>query len=264
MTIAPSVLNYMVGKGKTYFDRRDSDGNLTGERDLGNNPTFSATPSVETLDHYSSMRGIKLKDLSINVSADMALKFTLDEINVDNLLIGLYGDEIVYETQGDGNAGGEALTARMSKYVKLEFRKLQADSVTVTSSDGATTYIEDTDYSVDYVIGRIFTISTGNIADGQALLADYIYQQASYPKIEAMTDLEIEGFIRFVGDCSQGCDYEIDVWRAKLRVGGDINFISEEWNNIEFNIEVLEDTDDHPDSPYMDVIELSGDTAPES
>ena len=262
--IAPNTLNYMVGKGKVYFDRLDGNENPTGELDLGNDPTFALNLANEDLVHYSSMEGVKKKDKSAIISTDLTLKFTLDEINVENLVLAMFGDAVEYVTQGDGNAVDEAITARHSRWVKLDYRKVTEGTVVVTDSTGAVTYTLTTDYTLDLVTGRIFTVATGAIADGEALLVDYTYEEAAYPAVYPATNAKVEGLLRFIGDCTFGFDYEIVLWKVKLSVSGDIGFIGDDWAQIEFTGEVLDDSANHPNNPYGIVIDIEGDTASES
>jgi hypothetical protein len=266
---SPNTLNYMVGKGKVYFDEFDANGNQTGELDLGNDPSFNNNPTTETLDHYSSMEGVKLKDKSANISTDVNITFTLDEINIDNLNIALFGNGIHYVAQGDGNAVDEAMVARLGKWVKLGGadivrRNLTAGTVVVTNAAGTITYVEGTDYAVDYEIGRIFTIIGGAIADAQNILVDYTWGAQSLPAVYPATNVDKEGLLRFVGNSTFGFDYEVVYWRVKLKVTGDIGLISEEWANIEFEAEVLADTANHPDNPYGIWYDSEGDITVES
>ncbi|OGK08974.1 MAG: hypothetical protein A2Y63_05645 [Candidatus Riflebacteria bacterium RBG_13_59_9] len=87
----PSTANYIIGKGILSFDRWDQDGLPTGMRDLGNAPNFTITPTVEMLDHFSSREQLKKKDLTVNISAGLTVKFTLDEFDKENLAIALFG-----------------------------------------------------------------------------------------------------------------------------------------------------------------------------
>lgn len=264
MPLAPDVLNYLIGKGEVYFDRFDTNGNSTGERHLGNAPSFAATPTEEDLDHYSSMQGVKFKDLSAIISTDLTYKFSLDEPNIDNLLEALKGAEVVYTSQGDGNINNEVMVARVNRWVKLNRMKITAGTVVVTNAAGTVTYQLNTDYRVDYTVGRIFTISGGNIANGQSLRIDYTHEEAAYPTVYPSTQLKIEGLLRFVGNPDYGNQYMWTAWKVKLTITGDIPMVSEEWAQIEFEAEVLDDSENHPSSPYGEVLELSGDTAVES
>jgi len=247
---AANVLNYMIGKGKVYFDRHDANGVSTGELHLGNDPVFAETPTVEVLDHFSSMEGIKKKDLSVNLSVGITLKFTLDEISIANLNLALQGDGIKYITQVAGNQVNEPITSHIGKYIKLSRRKLTAGTVNVTNVAGTITYIEGVDYEVDYTTGRILIIIGGTIAENQTLHIDYGYDAYTIPVIKPMTNTKVEGLLRFVGNCTHGPNYDSVFWRVKLQASGDINFISDDWAQMEFTAEVLDDSINHPDSPY--------------
>ena len=120
---APSTDNYMVGKGKLYFDRHDADGNSTGELDLGNDPVFALTPDNELLPHLSSMEGVKKKDKNAVIASNLNGKFTLDEPNIDNLILALSSNAVEYLNQGDGNQVNEPVTCFTGRWVKMLRRK---------------------------------------------------------------------------------------------------------------------------------------------
>ncbi|MEO0250055.1 MAG: hypothetical protein ABIN58_11130 [candidate division WOR-3 bacterium] len=86
----PSTENYTIGKGVLYFDRHVN-GVPSGMRDLGNAPNFTLTVTPEILDHFSSREGLKKKDKSVVVSLALGGKFTLEEYDIDNLALALYG-----------------------------------------------------------------------------------------------------------------------------------------------------------------------------
>lgn len=87
MPTSPSVLNYFIGKGTLSFT--PSGGSA---RALGNAPTFEVVPTIEKLDHFSSMEGIKSKDRSVTVSVSGTVNIVLDEITKENLAMALFGD----------------------------------------------------------------------------------------------------------------------------------------------------------------------------
>ena len=88
--MAGSTANLLIGKGVLSFDRYVN-GLPTGMTDLGNAPNFSLTLSPETLDHFSSREGLKKRDLSVVVSVTLGGKFTLEEYEINNLALALYG-----------------------------------------------------------------------------------------------------------------------------------------------------------------------------
>lgn len=84
---SPAVANYFVGKGvvQTKFD---------GEADwhyVGNVPEFEFSPTLETLEHFSSMAGVKAKDLTIILSRGGTIRIVMEELIARNLAMFLLG-----------------------------------------------------------------------------------------------------------------------------------------------------------------------------
>jgi hypothetical protein len=85
---------------------------------------------------------------------------------------------LFYETySGESGATGtvtdEAVTADLNAYVALANKRLTPGTVVVTNSGATATYVEGTDYLIDYANGQLKAIAT--ITDGQALKVDYEY-----------------------------------------------------------------------------------------
>jgi hypothetical protein len=81
MPTAPNVQNYHIGKGIVSFKE-------TGQSvftDLGNAPSFTYSPTVEKLEHFSSREGVKTKDFTAITQVGATITFTLDEITGNNL-----------------------------------------------------------------------------------------------------------------------------------------------------------------------------------
>jgi hypothetical protein len=86
--LSPNTGNYVVGKGIVTFKK-------AGEvdfRHLGNVPSLEFTPSLETLAHFSSMEGVRSKDLEIVLEKTGELVLTLEEWTAENLGLALLGD----------------------------------------------------------------------------------------------------------------------------------------------------------------------------
>lgn len=86
-TTSPNVDNIQVGKGVVSFKRT---GSLT-YRDLGNVTEMAITPSMETLDHFSSREGVRKKDKTIIIEKQATVSFTLEEITPENVALQLLG-----------------------------------------------------------------------------------------------------------------------------------------------------------------------------
>jgi hypothetical protein len=81
MPTSPNVHNYHIGKGIVSFKETGA----STYTDLGNAPSFVYTPAVEKKEHFSSREGVKTKDFTAITSLAATIKFTLDEINGQNL-----------------------------------------------------------------------------------------------------------------------------------------------------------------------------------
>jgi len=56
-------------------------------QDLGNAPSVEVEVTEETLDHFSSRTGLKLKDKSVVLESGYMVNFELDELSVKNLQV---------------------------------------------------------------------------------------------------------------------------------------------------------------------------------
>lgn len=85
--------NYVVGKGKVYFDRfLDGSKTKTGERYFGNTPGFSLGQEEESLEHFNSDEGLRVKDASVTLSQDTSATLECDNISTENLALWWLGD----------------------------------------------------------------------------------------------------------------------------------------------------------------------------
>ncbi len=68
----------------------------------------------------------------------------------------------------------ESFTSNHDTWVDLSTKPIDMQqSVVVTTDPAATTYVEDTDYIIDYAQGRIQVLSTGGMANSTGFLIDY-------------------------------------------------------------------------------------------
>lgn len=135
--------NYVVGRGRVYFDRmKDGSKQLTGERYFGNTPEFSLSMSSTDLDHYSSESGVKEKDASITLTQDTSGTIVCDNISAENLALWFLGESLNTIV---GAAVGETQQARVQRGTYIQLGTSEAmpqghgdvDNVTI-SNTGAT------------------------------------------------------------------------------------------------------------------------------
>lgn len=96
---SPNIVNYTVGKGAVFI-------RISGEtnfRHIGNCPVFTFTPTIEKLEHFSSLTGVKTKDRTEILSKSGTLKITFEEMTPENLRIALLSSAPTNGSGGDQN-----------------------------------------------------------------------------------------------------------------------------------------------------------------
>ena len=69
----------------------------------------------------------------------------------------------------------ESFTSSFDVAVALAHTEITSGSEVVTTTDGLTTYVKDTDYTMDYPNGTITVLSTGSMLDATEYYIDYTY-----------------------------------------------------------------------------------------
>jgi hypothetical protein len=75
----------------------------------------------------------------------------------------------------------ESFTSDHDTAVSLDNVAILQYSETVTTTDGATTYVRGTDYTMTYSTGKITVDSTGSMSDSTAYEIDYLYRETGNP-----------------------------------------------------------------------------------
>lgn len=101
MAVSPNTENYTLGRGRLYFAPYDSNGNMLGERALGNAPAFTFSLATEKLEHFSSMTGLKVKDKTVVTQVTPSVSFTLDEMSEDNVEMLFMGESTTVSQSAD-------------------------------------------------------------------------------------------------------------------------------------------------------------------
>ena len=91
----------------------------------------------------------------------------------DQSPVRIYYEKFAGETGYTVTVTDEAVTADTGVWVQLDNQRLTPGTAVITTSPAGTTYVEGTDYVIDYELGQFMALSGGGIADAAALLADY-------------------------------------------------------------------------------------------
>lgn len=251
MAINTAYDQYKLGKGRFYFAQTQGDGTLGPYRFIGNVPAFSLTPSSDSLEHVSSIGGINVKDREIQTSNDLAIAFTTDNMSRENQAL-WSGGTVDTVTQTSLTAQTETVAAPKVKKGFL-YTVGAADTgrglkdITVTSiTQGATTLVLGTDYSVNTRTGFIALLTTGAATEGTAMTITYNVA-ASSKDIVANRALSITGAVRFESDnpdTGTGVSNEEHFLpRVRLSADGDWGLIGDDWQSFGFSGTVLQLSD---------------------
>lgn len=105
----PDVRNLVVGKANVYFTPEG--GTYPDNRvHMGNVTDANFEPTIETLEHFSSMAGVRLRDRVEALQKTALLSLTIEEMTPGNLAIASLG---TVETDSDGNVIITGLTENL-------------------------------------------------------------------------------------------------------------------------------------------------------
>jgi hypothetical protein len=116
--VSPDVQNLAVGKGFILFKPTE----VVNYYHVGNVPTFTFTPKITTLDHFSSMEGTRLKDLSITLEKSGEVKMDMEELTARNLAMLVLGD-VTLDVDGNPTVSifsRDSLTGALKYYATNE------------------------------------------------------------------------------------------------------------------------------------------------
>lgn len=246
--------NYTLGRGEIYFARRDPNGRLGGERYLGNTPEFNTNFESETLDHFSSDRGIREKDASVILQINRTGSLITDNISPANVALFFFGSEaaltIAQATVADEQVGITDIGVEKGMFYQLGAtpnnpsgaRGLIYPGSAGTAfalKKGASTLVAGTDYVVNAELGRVEILEgSSTVQDGDVLTATYTVAASTRSRIISGSS-PVEGALRFIAQNPTGKNIDYYMPSVKLSPNGDYALKSDEWQQIPFNVEIL-------------------------
>lgn len=117
---------------------------------------------------YSVMRSIIAQAFPELVAANL-----FDFGIADSSPTRIYFETYAGESGSSATITDENVVAALGGWAALANKRLRPGTVVVTNSGATVTYVEGSDYVIDYAEGRVMALAT--ITDGQALKVDYTY-----------------------------------------------------------------------------------------
>jgi hypothetical protein len=205
------MANFVLGAGKVYFATR-TNGVLAGEKLIQETPMLSFSVKTERVQQWTSDGAIAELALDVPTKVERSGKFTCQDISDYNLgLFAIGAASTISTTSGavTGSAinGGVALAADTYYQLGLATHPHVGvrDITSVALKTGGTTYTENTHYTVNLELGRIY-IPAGSTCIGAIVTADYSTTVSSWGQMASSDSGAVEGALRFVSDNTAGED----------------------------------------------------------
>lgn len=247
MPAADKINNYTLGRGELHFGQFKP-GTMVprAERYLGNSPELSYTASQESLDHWNSDRGVKVKDASVVLQQDYTGAMSLDSIDKPNLAYFFLGDVITLTTAmrtvvAEPHSGVElGASFQLGTSAADPAGVRQVSVVTVANATVPLNVpVAGVDYVVDPVRGRI-TIMEGStkLSAGDDITVGYTVDASTRDQVITKGQT-IEGALRYLANNPAGADIDFFMPHVKLTPNGDFNIKGDDWQVLAFNVEIL-------------------------
>ena len=259
--------NYTLGRGEVYF-ARFLDGTTTpgGERYLGNTTELNLTAEEEKLEHFSSDRGIRVKDKTVTLQVNYTGSLVTDNVDPKTVALFFLGDtEEVAVTQTSItneviNPGGEGV--EIGLYYQLGtsaqnpsgHRKViypGSGGTAFALKKGASTLVHGSDYTLDADLGRVTFLEGGAVADGDTTIT-VTYTVAASTRTRVISgSSSVKGALRYVAYNPEGDQIDYFMPSVTLSPNGDLALKGDDWLTVPFNIDVTK-KDDSTAAVYAD------------
>lgn len=248
--------NHTLGRGKVFFGRFTqaqldagiSDSTLPeGMVYIGNTPEFGQSASEESLDHFDSDAGVRVKDNSVSLQVDRTGSFQTDNISAKNLALQFMAAGVLTVTQSSATAAtyqrtvkrGMFYTVGESASVPTGVRNIS--NVVVAKGVGfGTNVVSANNWQVDEATGRIFILdAAADIPDDTLIQITYDAAAGTREQVVAGSR-SIYGQLHFVADNPKGTNRDYLYPYVKLSPEGDFQLKGDNWQAMSFNFEALQ------------------------
>lgn len=252
-----AIKQLTLGRGRLFFDAfLPNTKTKTGERYFGNTPSLGLTIESESLDHFDSDAGVRVKDDSVLLQLNRTGAFVTDNIDVENVALFLLGSSsaLVQTAQ-------TAQTYALNDVIKGRFYQIGSTAAnppglrSLTNfvlKKGATNLVAGTDYTVDLELGRVEILESGStVVTGDDLTATFDVEAKTRQRIVTAASATIDGALRFIATNPKGALFDYYMPYVRLSPNGEFALKGEEWQQIGFNIDIQK-LDDTTESIYVD------------
>jgi hypothetical protein len=237
-------------EGTVYLDRLDDAGVETGLVTLPGIAKLSMKPQSDIKDQTSKDKGYYGQVIgSVAIPKPTELSISLRNGTKEGIALGLMGSHSTI-SGGAGTVTDEAVTAKLDCWKELSKRNITAGSVVVTNDGATVTYVEGTDYEINYAQGMLRAIPTGQIADAQALKVDFAHTAYSGWKVAGATKPQAKGRIILDGrNLLNNKTVRLEIYRALLTSDSDFDTMGDDV--VEFGLSGRMETPSGKTEPFI-------------
>lgn len=250
----PFENNYTLGRGEVYFARKDPvTGAMGGERYLGNTPSANLTAEEEKLEHFSSDRGIRVKDKVVTLQVNYTGTLEVDNIDYENVALFFLGETenltIAQTTVASEQVGVTGVGVEKGMFYQLGMTAGNpagakgiifpgAAGTAFALTNGGTALTSGVDFVVNAELGRIEILEDSeNVEEGDILTATYTIAGSTRRRVISGSTA-VSGSLRYVAYNPEGEQIDYFMPSVTLSPNGDFALKSDEWQVIPFNIDV--------------------------
>ncbi len=238
--------NLTLGRGTLLFGRFATGTTVhKGMKYFGNTPAVNLNVAEETLEHYGSDAGLKIKDRVVTLSQEIGGSFQTDNISRSNLELFFAADETTVTQTVGANVIETFSGVETDVYIQLGIAPSRPQGhrgVTTIDSvvNGVTTLVAGTDYEIDLANGRLFLPDSSTLfAPGDTLVVQYDVPATTYKQIADLNET-VYGRLEYISDNPVGDNFNYLWPYVKLTADGDLALKGDEWQVMNFNFEVLQ------------------------
>lgn len=250
----------MLGKGSILLDRFDPTTGLpTGFQHLGNCTKFELDLKDDIAELYQSLNknvtliatAVKKRQPKISITGT---DFSADHVAIAQMSAG----KTSVATTATTFTSEVLVTVAQAATAKGRFFRLLNGNVDNVGTPPALTQnsvslVAGTDYVVvDAQKGLIYFPVGSTIVGGFSITCTYHTLVGTNDHVAGATIPFVQGHILFVPDPVDGQKIGCDIWRCNLNPNGQFGLIVDDYANWQLDGNILDDTANHPTTPFFD------------
>ena len=249
--------NVIIGAGELYLDLLDDDGELTGERFLGDGVSASLTVTTERTQVFSGTSPVAEKLVDAVRSIERSIAITVRDMSHENLALFVGAPKVTEVTDAATAVVDEALTVNQGRWYQLGAKKTKPMGIgaidktpakfVVTSKPAGTTYTAGTDYDVEPERGRLYIVPGGDITNGGQILVDYTPLAGTRQAVKTGGLKPIHAALRYIETPVAGKGRDYYARRCSVGAGGEMALMNRDAEQqITLSVVILEPPDGWP------------------